>query len=284
MSWLSNLFSAPKPPPVTPAGDVIKAQTAANTQALQESQAATQINQQNQYGSQNYQQSGVDQYGNPTYTLKTQLSTPQQALLDTLQGTQQTAGTQGRNLLSGADYGSQNPADVIGNATQGNTAQLIAQQMQQLAPVQESQRQNLDNQLRNQGLFPGNPAYDRQMRDFTNNISNANAANAATFENQAYEQAFRNFMTPAALGQQLSQFGGPIDLKSTFANTPQFGAAPANATAAYADVNKANMEAYKQQQANYSSMLNGIFGIGGSILGGPIGGALGSSLGGLFKN
>lgn len=262
MSWLSNLFSTPKPPAIAPASEVIGQQTTANTQALQESQSATQIGQNNQYGSQQYNQTGVDAYGNPTYSLNTQLSNPQQVLLNQLQGTQQTAGGQGANLISGAAYGSQNPSDVIGNATQGNTAQLIAQQMQQLAPVQQSQKEQLDTQLRNQGLFPGSPAYDRQMRDFTNNISNANAANAAGFEGQAYNQAYQNFMTPAMLGTQLSQFGGPIDLKSTFANTPQFGAAPANATAAYANVNTANMAQYQEQMKNYQAMLKGVFDVG----------------------
>lgn len=345
MSWLSNLFSTPKPPPVVPPAPVpgvmaaptplatpnltnptaaVGTQFGLNQATLAGTQAATQIGQQNQYGGQQYQQTGTDQYGNPTYTLNAQLSPQQQALLDALQGTQSTAGQQAGNLLSGANYGGMSPADAIGDMSSGLEGTLIAKQMQQLAPVQESQRKNLDNQLRNQGLFPGNPAYDNEMRDFTNNINNANAANAAQFQKQAFDQSSQLYNMPALMAQSLAQFGAPADLSKTFSSTPQFNMGATDALGAYGAnnsvlaqlfgtqtgantanyatgqgalnnqyatqqgginaQNQANMAQYQATLANQQNFLKGIFGLGGSVLGGPMGGATGNYLTSLFGN
>jgi hypothetical protein len=45
---------------------------------------------------------------------------------------------------------------------------------------------------------------------------------------------------------------------------------------------KAAMDAYNAQQAKSGSMMSGLFGLGGAMLGGPIGGALGTKLGSMM--
>lgn len=321
MSWLGNLFSTPKPPPVIPTPpppgilqapgtanytDVAGQQTASNQATLAASQKASLIGQNNQYGNLAYTQ-------NPdgSYTLNQNLSPEQQALLQQLQGTQTTAGQQAGTLLTGAGYGQQDPADVIGNATQGNTAALIAGQMKQLAPQQQQQREQLDTALRNQGINPGSPAYNQQMRQYDININNNNAANASQFENQAYNQAAQNYQMPALMAQSLAQFGAPVNLSSMFGNTPTFNMGSTDVGGLYGSQNnfmsslygaqqggvnsqygtqvggvnaqnQANMTAYNAQLQNQSNMMKGIFSAGGTILGGPLGGMLGNSIGGMF--
>lgn len=321
MSWLGNLFSTPKPPPVIPTPappgvlqapgtanytDVAGQQTASNAATLAASQKASLIGQNNAYGSEAYTQNS-----DGSYTLNQNLSSPQQALLQYLQGSQATAGQQAGNLLTGAGYGAQDPADVIGNATQGNTASLIAGQMQQLAPQQQQQRQQLDTALRNQGINPGSPAYDQQMRQYDIGINNTNAANASNFENQAYNQALQNYELPASMAQSLAQFGSPVNLGSMFGNTPTFNMGTTDVGSLYGlqnnfmsslysaqqggvnsqygtqvgginAQNQANMTKYTADLNNQSNLMKGIFSLGGSVLGGPIGGMLGNSIGGMF--
>src|SRR5690606_36652740 len=94
--------STPKPPKVQSSSE-----TAQNQQMYtNQSQIASGVNQSNPYGNLNYTYSiGPD--GQLIMNANQSLSPAQQQLLNTLQGTQQTAGTQGGQLLAGANYGEQ---------------------------------------------------------------------------------------------------------------------------------------------------------------------------------
>src|ERR1700723_2946414 len=121
-----------------------------NTPAAIESQAGSNYNQTGPTGSLTYGQIGTGPGGVPIYGTNTALSAPQQGLLNTLQGTQQTAGTQAGNLLTGANYGAAQPSDVIGNLTSGLTQQNTNEYLQAEQPFFTTQTQQLDTQLRNQ--------------------------------------------------------------------------------------------------------------------------------------
>src|SRR5882672_1491695 len=130
-------------------------QTTLNTQAGQSSQAGSMVNQNNPYGSLQYNQTGVGPNGTPIYTANTNLNPVQQSLFDQLMGTKGTAGGQAGSLLSGANYGATTPDKAIGDMTSGREGQMMASYQAGNQPMQQTARQQLDTQLKNQGLNPG---------------------------------------------------------------------------------------------------------------------------------
>lgn len=276
-----GLFSKPKPPAVPNYKDVSAQQTTANTGAADYTQKVNTIGQSNPFGNLNY---NFDP-NTGTYSASQNYSPQQQMLFNLFQGTQGVAGQQGQNLLGGANYGAQQPSDVIGNATSGLTGDLTSKYMQTVGVQQGKQHENLDAQLRNQGLVPGMPGYDRQMQDFTFNTNASNANATANFENQAFGQAQQNYELPAMLSQQLAGFGAPGNIMQNLWNTPQTQVQPANVTGAAANMTQAQIEQYKQQMQNRSDTFKTIGQIGGAAAGmamgippvGMMGGMFGSS-------
>jgi hypothetical protein len=293
---------------------------AQQTQANQQAQQGSMVNQNNPYGSLSYSQTGTGANGTPIYTANTTLTPQQQQLFNTLQGTQQQAGntaggdiSTGNNLLGtansmlpganqnintanqtigNANYGGTNSTAAIGNETSGLTGQLMNQYMAGVTPFQTTQTSQLDTQLRNQGLAPGNPAYDNAMRQNVSSQTLANDQAEAQFEPQAFQQATTEYQMPATIGSELSgiggqqattgageatmgageaglgtglaQFGAPGSVGQNLVNAPQLQ--PANYVGAAGVGEQGSQAAYDAQMQQYSGMMNGIFGIGSDAL------------------
>ena len=145
--------------------------------------AMNRLNQANPYGSLNYSQSGVDQYGNPTWT-QTQTVSPQlqNAIYSNFSQLGQGFNApqfQGQDMASQNYYGSKlsqqqyDPSTMVN--TQFDRSQLGANSlpsyginpgqtysdaiMQRLQPALDRQNQQLDVQLMNKGIMPGSEAY-----------------------------------------------------------------------------------------------------------------------------
>ncbi len=249
---------------------VAEGQQQYNTQAGEMSQAGSMVNQYNPYGSLTYSQTGTGPNGVPLYSANVQLSPQQQQMFDLLQGTKTSAGQQGQNLITGANYGApgQDPASVIGDLTKGNTAALVKTQTDYLQPFFTTQRSQLDTQLRNQGLAPGMPGYDNAMRSMDSSQALAVSQAAGQFEPEAYKQATSSYLLPSQLGASLAAFGAPGDPTSDLVNAPGLTVQPANLTGAVANETSALNDQYKAQQAQYSNMMSGLFGIPTAVLGG----------------
>jgi len=260
------MSSTPDAPTVADPNTVAKNQQALNTTSGQQSQVGSMTNQVTPTGSLSYTQTGTSSDGTPLYTATTKLSDPQQQLLNTLQGTQQAAGTAGKNLISGANYGAQAPGDVIGNATSGLVKDAMAKQVSYLDPYFKQQTEQLDTQLRNQGFAPGQPGYDNAMRAVQNNQGNTVTGFEAQMEPQMYQQAYQNYMTPASLGGTLAGLGVPSNL--TLQNTPQLNIQPANLIGATANAQQAAEASYQDQLKQSQAMMSGLFGIPTAALGG----------------
>jgi len=257
---------APNPPAVTDPNITATNQQNLNTQAGQQSQQGSMVNQATPYGSLTYTQTGVGTNGTPIYTASTNLSPAQQALLSTLQGTQQRAGSQAGNLLASAHYGATSPADAIGNATSGLTQKAIGQEVSYLQPYFDQQTEQLDNQLRNQGFAPGQPGYDNAMQNLVKAQGGTVTGFEANIEPQMFQQATTEYTLPAQLAESLGQFGSPTG--PTFQNTPALQIQPANLIGATANAQQAQQQTYQDQMAQYNNMMSGIFGIPTAILGG----------------
>src|ERR1700685_4365774 len=110
-------MSLGQPSPPNPAQIENDATQAENQQASLatgigvQNQAGSNYNQSDPYGSLNYSQTGTGPGGTPIYSSNVSLSPAQQNLLNTLQGSQSTAGTQGGQLLQNANYGAAAPSD-----------------------------------------------------------------------------------------------------------------------------------------------------------------------------
>lgn len=146
--------------------------------------AANRLNQTNAYGSLNYNQTGTDQYGNPTWTqtqtLNPQLQSAINANLGQLGQPFQAPQFQGQDMASMNYFGSRLNQQQFDPRTFVNTdfdrSQLGANSlpsyginpgqtysdaiMQRLQPTLQRQTQALDAQLANQGIMPGSQAYE----------------------------------------------------------------------------------------------------------------------------
>lgn len=259
------MSSGPSVP--TPQNPTVTAQTQQdfNTKAGEASQQGSMVNQVNPFGSFTYNQTGVSANGTPIYTLKSDLSPANQQLLDLLNASKTTAGTQAGQLISNANYGAASPSDVIGNATKGLTQQALNQQIDYLKPYQDYQRQQMDTQLRNQGFAPGQPAYDMQMKKLQNDQDSSVQNYLSNIQGQMMQQATQQYLLPLTMGQQLQAWGAPIS--STMQQTPALSIQPANYTGAVANYDQAAMQAYNAQKQQQNAMLSGLFGIGTGVLG-----------------
>jgi hypothetical protein len=276
-------LSSPQVPTVPNPTTTADQQQALNTQMLEEVQGASNVNQQTPTGSLTYTQTGVGPNGVPTYTATQTLSPAEQQLLQTMQGTQQTAGTQAASLLSNANYGGAgqpSPAAAIGNSTSGETQALLGQETAYLNPQFTQQTNQLDTQLRSQGIFPGSPAYTQQMQNLQLNQNQAVTGFLATAEPQAYQQATSSYELPLTMAAQELGISQPAGLGLT--TTPQASGSPANLEGDVASANTANMAAYNAQLAQQNAMMSGLFGLGAASISGGTGGFGNSLLGNIF--
>jgi hypothetical protein len=273
-------LGSPDVPKVADPNVTAAAQQGLNTQTLEQLQAANNVNQVTPTGSLTYTQTGVGPNGVPTYTATQTLSPQEQALLNTMQGTQQTAGGQAGTLLTNANYGGTDPSKVIGDATSGNTQALLKQETSYLNPQFTQQTDQLDTKLRSQGIFPDSPAYKQQMQNLQLNQNQAVTGFLATAEPQAYQQAVSSYALPLTLAQSELGIAQPAGVGLT--TTPQQTMSPANLEGDVASANTANMAAYNAQLNQQNAMMSGLFGLGSSAISGGAAGFGGSLLGSLL--
>lgn len=275
--------------PPTPAdpGQVAGTQAGFNQQAGVQSQAGSITPQNNWLGSTNYTQTGTGPGGIPLYSESTQLSPQQQQLYNILTGTQTSAGQQGQNLLQGANYGApgNDPTTAIGTGTSGISGQMMSGYMKQMQPFFTQQTQQLDTQLRNQGLSPSptaNPSdpstwgpYERAMYQNQTTQSNQVAGEAAQFQPQAFQEATSLYTLPATLGTQLAQFGQYTSPTSQLVQTPGLNISAPNYEGDVAQQEAALEANYQAQVAQQNALMSGLFSFGGNILGGMAKGGTG---------
>jgi hypothetical protein len=260
--------SSPSPPSVPDPNVTAAQQQQYNTTSGEQSQQGSMVNQYNPYGSLTYSQTGTSASGVPIYSATENLSPSQQQLLTELTGSQTTAGQQAGNLLAGANYGSTSPATAIGNLTSGLTGQAAQQEANYLQPFFTPQTQQLDTQLRNQGINPGTPAYTQAMNNLQQSQAQTYTGYLASTEPQLFSQATTEYEAPAQLAESLGQYGAPANENSNLTQTPSLSIQPANLIGATSNALSAEQQTYQDQLAQQNAMMSGLFGVGSSVLGG----------------
>lgn len=302
-------MSAPPPPQPADPNQVAANQQNINTQSGVESQAGSMVNQNTPWGSVSYQQTGTGPGGVPIYTATT-------ALDPTIANIFNTSKTGAANLLASANYGgapqpgtgggspSQNlgpgymgapqtvpgvpatgaggsPTQAIGNMTSGLTSQMLGTETSYLSPYFTQQTSQLDAQLRNQGLAPGNPAYDQSMNALQQSQNSTVTGFLAQAQPQAFSEASALYNEPAQLASALMGEVSPATVGTSTAATSPLAIQPANLIGATATAEQMQQKTYEDQLAQQQAAWSGIFGIPSAVLGGWARGGF-SGLGSLF--
>jgi hypothetical protein len=265
--------SASAPPTPDYAG-AAKETAAGNLDAARANVAANRVNQYTPYGSLEYNVSGEDPYGNPTWSATQSLSPVQQQLLD-----YQNQSSLGLGQLAGKGLGYvsnmlDTPFDTSTLPTTGfNPSQSYQDAyMQRLAPQIEQGREALDVKLANQGIPIGSEAYKRAMltqsqreNDLllgatTQGFGVGQQARQQGLQEQAYlRNEPLNTLNAVRTGSQVQ---GP-----TFVNPAmQANTAGADILGATQMGYNAQMGAANAQNAANNAMTQGLFSLGGAAL------------------
>lgn len=157
--------------------------------------------------------------------------------------------------------------------------------MRRLQPQLDRQREALRTQLANQGITLGSEAYDTSYRN-QNERENDMLTSAQIQGIQAGDAARQS-----ALQEQIAIKNQPINVMNAIRGgsqitNPSFGSAPMSGKAAGPDLMGAGNAGYQGALNSYNAQPNymqGLFGLGGTILGAP-GGSAGAALGGAIGN
>ncbi len=278
-------MGAPSPPPppdpiqqqkvaIEGSKEAAKIQGEYNLKALQQSQAASMIGQDSPIGTMSYRQTGTDKDGNPLYTLNTRFTPEQQRLFEMQQGGQTIAGAGGLGLMASSMPMYSNANTMMSNLFTGADSLTAARVNAALGfqqPFMQQDRAWLDNQLRNQGIMPDDPAYKRQMAEL-NKQQYGNQANfISSVIPQSMQDATNAYMMPLDTAAKLGLYGAPAIINQY--NTPQFTSKPSDFTGAYGTSMGAQAQNYQNQMSGYNAqvgaygnMMGGLFGIGSSAL------------------
>ena len=261
--------SAPAAPDYTGAA---QATAAGNLSAAQAAAAANRVNQVTPYGNLDYNQTGTDSQGNPTYTATTSLSDVGQQLLNNQNNASLGLGSAITSQLGNVQNTMSQPFNPnlpqVGiNA--GQNYQDAA--MQRLAPQISQQRELMTNQLANSGIPVGSQAWQTAQMNQAQKENDLLAANTTQGFNtglaanqQAYNQALTNYNMP--LNTLSALRSGSQVQNPTFQNVPQ------QATTAGADVLGASQMGYNAQMGGFnaanaaqSNFNSGLMGLGGTL-------------------
>jgi hypothetical protein len=254
-------LSSPTPPAVADPNAVAQNQENINLSSAEASQAGSMVNQNTPWGNISYQQTGTGPNGVPTYTATTSLD-------PTIANIFNTAKTGADTTLTNANYGSTTPTQAIGDMTSGLTKQMLDTETNYLSPYFSQQTSQLDAKLRNQGLAPGQPAYDQAMNGLQQSQNSTVTGFLASSQPQAFSEAQTLYNEPLAISQALLGEVSPTTVNSSGAASPGLSVQPANLIGATANAQQAQQQTYQDQVQQYDAMLSGLFSLPSTVLGG----------------
>jgi hypothetical protein len=265
--------SASTPPAPDYAG-AATATAAGNLDVARQTTAANRVNQVTPYGNLNYDITGKDTYGNPTWTATQSLAPDQQKLLDIQNQLSIGTGELGQQGLGYVQNMISKPFDTSSLPTTGFNAGQNYQDayMQRLQPQIEQGREALNTQLANSGIPVGSEAYKRAMMTqgqkendllaaaTTQGFNTGLSANQQGFNQLAYQRNEPiNTLNAVRSGSQVQN--------PTFVNPAQQAnvAGPDILGAAQSTYN-AQLGASNAQNAANNQMTSGLFGLGSAAM------------------
>lgn len=246
-------MDAPEPPDPK---ETAQAQAQMNRETAITQAGLNSTNQVTPWGNLTYTQSGTWDDGTPQFTATTSLSPEQQELYNLSTATQKNLGNIGveqsgkiRDLLG-------TNVDLSNDALEKHLFDLGSSRMN---PVFGQQEESMRNSLLNRGIREGTPAFEAEMTRFNQS------------KNDFYNQLFLNGRGQA-VNEILAERNQPINeisalLSGSQVQAPNFTSTPQTPVSGvdYAGLVQNN---YNQEVANNNSMLGGLAGLGGSLIGG----------------
>lgn len=236
-------------------------ETAAAQSQMNRETAITQagLNSTNQvtpWGNLTYTQSGTWDDGTPQFTATQTLSPEQQELYNLSTSTQKNLGNIGveqsdkiRSLLN-------TPVDLSNEAVEARLMDLGSKRLNPQFAERESQ---MRQDLLNRGIREGTPAFESEMTRFNQSRNDAFNQLMLTGRGQAVQEALTSRNQP--INEITALLSGSQVQAPQFTNTPQTPVSGVD----YAGLVNNN---YNQQVAANNSMLGGLAGLGGSLIGG----------------
>lgn len=259
-------MKTPQAPAAPDPTALANAQGAANSKTAQTQQQLNMVDQYTPQGSLNYEQVGTWEDGTPRYKATQSYSPDQQKLYDLGNQTEQTLGQIGVDQSARIKDHLSTPYSSTA-ATDNKIAQM---QKGFLDPQWADREKAFNSQLFAKGLQPGTEAYDREMRNFSQNRQSA--------YDQMYLDAYKT-----AEGSALTERNQPINEISallsnsqvsnpSYANTPTTGVAPTDLIGAnQMALNQGNLNAQMKQQSNMG-LMSGLFSLGKTGMSAGMGG------------
>jgi hypothetical protein len=268
------LFGAPAQAATPDYTGAAEATGASNIKAAQLATAANRVNQYTPYGSLVYSQEGTDPYGNPMWAARQSLSPDQQELYNLDVATSKGLGRLQEKGLGYVSGMLDKPFDTSSLVKTGFDPSQSYQDayMQRLAPQINQSREQLDQQLANQGIKIGSEAYNRAkslQAQKENDILLGATTQGFGVGQQARQQGFQelayqrnepiNTLNAVRSGSQVT---GPTFInpsqQATTAGTDYMGAAGLTGQANIANANAEN--------ARTNAMMSGLFSLGGAAM------------------
>lgn len=258
-------MDSPSPPPIPDPVKTAEAQTASN-KATAITQA--QLNNYDQIGpdgNKTYQQTGTYDDGTPKFTQTTTLSAPNQQIYDTNLGTKQNIAQIGQDQSAkiGSLLGTN--INLDNDATE---ARLFDLGSKRFNPMFARNEDALRTRLTNQGIQPGSAAWNAEMTQFQQGKNDAFDQLALTGRGQAVQEALTernqpiNEISALMSGSQVSQ--------PTFSATPSTGVAGTDVAGITQNAYNAENQQYQTQMSQSNAAMGGMFGLGGTVLGGAM--------------
>ncbi len=241
--------STPSPP--TPPDPSIVSQKQYQTN-LQTAQAQAALNNVSQYGPQG---SFVYNLGpNGTYTLNESLNPQLQQIQNAVTGAAGNLANASSGMYSGVP--NINPSEAVNAA--------MSMQQQYLQPWFNQQQSVTNSNLQNQGLAPGDAAYDLAQKQLQENQTQSMQGALAQFEPTAFNQQMQSYALPAQTIGMLEGLQPGMQMQQT----PQTGIPATDVTGAYQNYQQAMEQNYQAQMQNQSAMMGGLFSIPAALAGG----------------
>ena len=248
------------PPPAPDYSGAATATAQGNLDMARAATAANRVNQVTPYGNVNYQQTGTDQYGNPTWTATQSLDPALQGAVD-----------KSKAAVSGYNFSQFNPTNLpsVGINPGETYSDAI---MRRLQPTLQHESEMSDQQLANQGIMPGSQAYNNAKRLLAQG-QNDKLTSAIVGGMDVGLRANAN-----QYGQELSKYNTNLAAPMTYASNVKALATPnyvnptnqpvtagpdlLGATTATGNYNLSN---YNAEQARNAALTGGLMNIGGML-------------------
>lgn len=165
-----------------------------------------------------------------------------------------------------------NLAKQTAAAIPGNRDKVYGAMMDRVNTDYTAQKDQTNSDLVASGIRPGTKAYDDAMHQLDRGRNDA--SNQAMLAGGQEDRNSIASILSLINGSSASPFSMPGYSGTNFAPPDIYGAGQ--------DTYQANLAKANAQNAGKGNVMSGLFGLGGSILGGPMGGMIGKGIAGLF--